>query len=185
MDTLLVLKDTIAVNIFKAADATKQCVHEVPTNENDRWIAIAICVAVFLVAIVLTYGFCSWQKAKFNHLKELEKQRNIDECAQKEKEYQREKERDELDYSRKDKELQHEKERIELDDDRKKRELQREKERSDWDQAKKDKEVSEALKQICDVAKDKEGKIDKEILELLLLHFRKSEEPEVNGDNNA
>lgn len=153
MGTVLILKDTIAVNIINSADTHKEYVQEFPTNEFDLWIAIAICAAVFLVAIVLTKGFCSWQKAKFNHLKELEKQRNIDECAQKDKEYQREKERGELDYYRKDKEYQHEKERAE------------------WDNAKKDCSLMESLKLICDAAKDKDGIIDKDILNLLLTNF--------------
>lgn len=135
MDTLLIIKDTIAVNFANAIDLSKQCPQEIPTNEYDFGIVFCICVLVFLVAIVVKSGFKAWQKAKFNYLKELDNQRNLHESTRIEKEYQREKER------------------------------------AVWDNSKKDRDVSEALKLICDASKDKDGKIDKDILIQLLTSF--------------
>lgn len=153
MDTLLIIKDTIAVNFANAVDLSKQCPQEIPTNEYDFGIVFCICVLVFLVAIVVKSGFKAWQKAKFNYLKELDNQRNLHESTRKEKEYQREKERNDW------------------EDARIEKEYQREKERAVWDNSKKDRDVSEALKLICDASKDKDGKIDKDILIQLLTSF--------------
>ena len=153
MDTLLIIKDTIAVNFANAVDLSEQCPQEIPTNEYDFGIVFCICVLVFLVAIVVKSGFKAWQKAKFNYLKELDNQRDLHESTRKEKEYQREKERNDW------------------EDARKEKEYQREQERSEWDNAKKDRDVSEALKLICDAAKDKDGMIDKDILTQLLTSF--------------
>ena len=157
MDTLLIIKDTIAVNFANAVDLSEQCPQEIPTNEYDFGIVFCICVLVFLVAIVVKSGFKAWQKAKFNYLKELDNQRDLHESTRKEKEYQREKERNDWEDARIEKEYQREKERNDWEDARKEKEYQREQERSEWDNAKKDRDVSEALKLICDAAKDKDG----------------------------
>lgn len=135
MDSLLVLKDTIAAYIIKAADTSRQCIQEIPTNEYDLWIAIAICVAVSIFAIVITVGLYKWQKIRFDYLRGVDKQKNDHESARKEKEYQREKER------------------------------------AEWDYVKKDSSLLESLNKICDAAKDKDGKIDKDIFNLLLTNF--------------
>ena len=135
MDTLLIIKDTIAVNFTNAADLSKQCPQEIPTNEYDYGIVFVICASFFLVAVVITAGFYLWQKAKFNYLKELDAQKDKQDSCRKEKEYRREQER------------------------------------AEWDNAKKDRDVSEALKLICDAAKDKDGMIDKDILTQLLTSF--------------
>lgn len=153
MDTLLIIKDTIAVNFTNAAGLSKQCPQEIPTNEYDYGIVFVICASVFLVAVVVTAGFYMWQKAKFNYLKELDAQKDKQDSCRKENEYQREKERNDR------------------EDVRKGNEYQREKERAVWDNAKKDRDVSEALKLICDAAKDKDGMIDKDILTQLLTSF--------------
>ncbi len=153
MDTLLIIKDTIAVNFTNAADLSKQCPQEIPTNEYDYGIVFVICASFFLVAVVITAGFYLWQKAKFNYLKELDAQKDKQDSCRKEKEYQREKER------------------IDREDVRKEKEYRREQERAEWDNAKKDRDVSEALKLICDAAKDKDGMIDKDILTQLLTSF--------------
>lgn len=153
MDTLLIIKDTIAVNFTNAADLSKQCPQEIPTNEYDFGIVFVICASFFLVAVVVTAGFYLWQKAKFNYLKELDAQKDKQDSCRKEKEYQREKER------------------IDREDVRKEKEYRREQERAEWDNAKKDRDVSEALKLICDAAKDKDGMIDKDILTQLLTSF--------------
>lgn len=158
MDTLLIVKDTVAVNIINATDFSKQCPQEFPTNAYDLGIALVICLFVFFIAIVVKNGFKVWQKAKFNYLKELDNQKNVNESARTEKEYQREKERNDR------------------EDVRKEKEYQREKERAEWDNAKKDRNVSESIKLICDAAKDKEGKIDKDILNLLLNSFNTARE---------
>lgn len=152
MDTLLILKDTVAVNII-AKDFSKQCSQELPTNAYDLGIALVICLFVFLIAIVVKCGFKAWQKAKFNYLKELDNQKNVNENTRKEKDYQCEKERNDWEGAR-----------IE-------NEYQREKERAVWDNAKKDRDISEALKLICDAAKDKDGMINKDILTQLLTSF--------------
>lgn len=153
MNTLLIIKDSIAVNFINAADLSKRCSQEIPTNEYDLGIVIAIGVIVAIVAIVLTIGFNKWQKNKFKYLLEFDSQKNCDECSKREKEYQREKERNNR------------------EDARKEKEYQREQERSEWDNAKKDRDVSEVLKLICDAAKDKDGMIDKDILPQLLTSF--------------
>lgn len=153
MDTLLIIKDTIAVNFTNAADLSKQCPQEIPTKEYDYGIVFVICASFFLVAVVITAGFYLWQKAKFNYLKELDAQNDKQDSCRKEKEYQREKER------------------IDREDVRKEKEYRREQERAEWDNAKKDRDVSEALKLICDAAKDKDGMIDKDILTQLLTSF--------------
>ena len=161
MDTLLIVKDTVAVNIINATDFSKQCPQEFPTNAYDLGIALVICLFVFFIAIVVKSGFKVWQKAKFNYLKELDNQKNVTEGARTEKEYQREKERNDREDVRKEKEYQREKERNDREDVRKEKEYQREKERAEWDNAKKDRNVSESIKLICDAAKDKEGKTRK------------------------
>jgi len=171
MDTLLIIKDTIAVNFTNAADLSKQCPQEIPTNEYDYGIVFVICASFFLVAVVITAGFYLWQKAKFNYLKELDAQKDKQDSCRKEKEYQREKERIDREDVRKEKEYQREKERIDREDVRKEKEYRREQERAEWDNAKKDRDVSEALKLICDAAKDKDGMIDKDILTQLLTSF--------------
>lgn len=65
MDSLLVLKDTIAVNMHHAVDTCKVCVLEAPTNCNDVKITIIICgtiVTAFLIAAValLLYFGLNW-----------------------------------------------------------------------------------------------------------------------------
>lgn len=153
MDTIIIVKDTVAVSIINAEDFNKQFSQEIPTNEYDYGIVFAICASVFLVAVVVTAGFYLWQKAKFNYLKALDGQKDMQDSNRKEKEYQREKERNDW------------------EDARIEKEYQREKERAVWDNAKKDRDVSEALKLICDASKDKDGKIDKDILIQLLTSF--------------
>lgn len=153
MDTIIIVKDTVAVSIINAEDFSKQFSQEIPTNEYDYGIVFAICASVFLVAVVVTAGFYLWQKAKFNYLKELDGQKDTQDSNRKEKEYQREKERNDREDARKEKEYHYEKERAE------------------WDNAKKNRNVSESLKLICDAAKDNDGMIDKDILTQLLTSF--------------
>lgn len=166
MDTLLIFRDTITVNALKVIDSCQPCIHEAETNEYDYGVVLAICGTIFLVALVVTVGFCYWQKARYKYMKELDKQNNEYESAQKGNDYQREKERNERDDARKEKEYQHDKERAE------------------WDDATKSKIVPESLRLICDAAKDKDGKIDKDVITLLLEMFDKENGRERPSDKS-
>jgi len=79
MEPLLVLKDTIAVNIINVADSRKESVQEFPTNVFDLWIAIAICIAIVVVALITAHSLLVYYNAKNRKLCEQRKdERNIE-----------------------------------------------------------------------------------------------------------
>ena len=69
MDTLLILKDTIAVNIIKSADSCKQCIHDIPTNEYDVWINASICITIVLVSLIVAITLYHYSRMKMKRLR--------------------------------------------------------------------------------------------------------------------
>lgn len=77
MDTLLILQDTVLVDIVKVIDSCQSYVHETETSWQD--VAIVLCICVTLI-IIVTLGVCRFfsnLEKERNHKKEREVQQRI------------------------------------------------------------------------------------------------------------
>ncbi len=57
MDTLLILKDTIAAHVVKFSDVCQSCAPKAATNCNDVKIAVIICGAVVAMVLIFALSF--------------------------------------------------------------------------------------------------------------------------------
>lgn len=57
MDTLLILRDTIAAHVVKFGDVCQSCAPKAATNCNDVKIAVIICGAVVVMVLIVALSF--------------------------------------------------------------------------------------------------------------------------------
>ena len=79
MDTLLILRDTIATNVVKVIDCCSHCVQETETNWADVQIVFLICsaIALSILIIAVTMGILIWHyNSKSKECNEL-KEKNV------------------------------------------------------------------------------------------------------------
>ena len=155
MDTLLILRDTIANHVVKVIDSCQPCIQEAETNWADVVIVKYICLAIVVVSFMFAVACYLCQKEKYKYLTESEDKKREHELKKADKEA-------EIMKKEKDDELKRYIAKGEFDSN--KEQIQKIN-RTDYERA------GEFFKQICDATKDKEYKLDNTALYNLLNFF--------------
>lgn len=61
MDTILIIRDSVAMCLNKTAEICQPCVNETGTNWQDILIVVAICMTIAIIAISICNRYFKWK----------------------------------------------------------------------------------------------------------------------------
>ena len=150
------LSDSTLIELAKVLNSCQPCIQEAATNYDDVRIVYVTCLAIVLVVLIASVAFYHCMRIKYKYQNQG-----------KEKEHEHEENKAKNEFERKMAEeneklnLYEKKVKIDLD-----RDLSCKNNKTNYQIA------GEFIKQVCDSAKDKEGKFDNATLDNLLRFFR-------------
>jgi uncharacterized protein HemX len=169
LNDTVALSDSTLIELAKVTNSNYPCIQEAATNYDDVKIVYITCLAIVLVVLIASIAFYHCMRIKYKYQNKEKDNARQHEKDTTENEFERKMEDEDRKINRYIQKAQ-----FDLGKD-----LSYEKNKSNYQK------FGEFVKQVCDSAKDKEGKFDNATLGILLRFFREEWRSSGLNDNHG